>query len=646
MNTRLSTLIVCAGTALALPCLAHAAVITWNNGNNNNVFTEGGNWAGGTAPGADDEAVINSDNAAPKLTSDWTLSKLKLEDKATVSATVRGAKLTTGLFGVSKGKLLVHGEENKPAEIEVTGLGAYTSAGTTLTLDAPDTKGDVRISGSSTLKQLAINERSTLQVNEGKGGKRSLGINLSVLGTVAVDHDLVMGDIRGAGFDGRDMTVTVSKLAGEPNPGLIKVKAGKSFTMLGAENAKFKITGGKIQADKGKFSLQDVEFIHDGGKVRNAADNDVGRIDLKACSIRLNSGDEAELQINGDKSKMLTGIPGLKQVVTWDSAGVNADLVIEVPADAGATEFANKGRMNIQTQGKSLTVIGQGAKSVISNSGGLFCENNGSVRFKDINLDNKQTGNIYVRADTSFETSAADAANVLPKNNGHIYFGRDNATLSFNRKLMNHGGEIAVESDRDQPKYKNCKLVLPHDAQRRAMCVGGKIALAKGVLEIVPPSRPAGEVGVINDASRSSFITEPTLTLDGGWEMESDSTLEVGIEGLSASTYDIGLLSVVNADCLLNGSLTVFLGGVMPMPGQQLQIVTADAPVTGQFIGGLSPDGFLYPVTNDPSPSVRFEVAYNHEGSYGVTLITHSVPTPGTGALLSLALGMISRRRR
>lgn len=622
------SLVLAAGIAGCIAAQsAGAAAIVWNNALNNNVFTAGGNWVGGTAPGAADEAIINIANAAPLLVANYTIDTLTLKDIASASLIVQSKKLTVGtLTNVAKGNLRVQGSNAGPAVLEAKGTGIVVDAGQ-LTLEAPASAGEAKVV-CAVSEGFQIKATGTVQVAEGAGGLRTFNTDVVNAGNFNIDQNATISGATAGG----DVIVK--------NTGNLKVKAGKSLVVTGSDLdiSQFQMSAGKV-IDGGGISLNNLNFVYSGGDWRNATDTGTGGVSLKGCVFNLNTTNPIFMTVNGTGSIAGTGLPGAGQNLSWNSAGDNA------PTLGYVGTFTNKGSVKFNTGGSVMTFAGTGAAMV--NAGTMELNDNGKVVVQGL-VGNRPGATMKINADADFLVPAAIPAANNAYNAGTITFTRNGATLTTNRKFQNSSKEGVPLTNKkgtiqvSDPKTVKAIIKTGNRADGNKT-VGGDVKTGVNINPrpaAAPTSTDPGSSTV--RGATSTFV--PTITFLGGYAQEADSVWDTAIWGDSPSSFTAGTLGIYDGDCVLGGTMTLSLVGYEPTAGMRFTMIASDAPVLGQFDFGDT----LYP--SGGSGSIFFHVLYNDptnlDSPFNVTLVADTmVPAPGAASLSGLA-GLIALRRR
>lgn len=646
MSLRSSSALTSAGVlaVAGIAASAHAANISWS-GNVGN-WGVGANWVGGNVPGNVDNVTIDQANASVTLDGANTTVRSLTLNRNTAALTVLAKTLKVNFASsVTAGTLNMHASNAGGSKLDFPTNFSVGNGGK-IVMDAPATAGNVDLFGTLSFN-LGFGAGSELIVNKGAGGKRTIFGNTSNAGVWRVNHDLTV-DITAGGNGG--FTGTLDNSGGD-----LRVDANAFFNVLGdnADNCNFVMKGNgqngnnlnRLLTGKGT-SLTKVTFDFQGGLIRNAADNARGGMVATDSRLKLTSTSDVFISVQGMDSKIATGVKGANQelYVTGTANNVGAALAYE-----GNVKFENKGKISFNTRANTNNIDFDGNNQQIENTGTMQTLGGGKVTLK---------GQVINKGTFSVQTPTRwDKANVSHVNDagGTISFDAQGQTLELNNTMSNFGS-VALGNGVRAGTLKGVAAATNRMRNR----VNGKIQPGIQNLGGLAPRPGAGEGGafaITHDAGERSIgagvpvIGSPAvLTIDMGLDCEPGSAIESKLVGLSGSTFDWGVVEVLNGGLDLGGSgYNLFLEGFEPSVGQSFPIISSDSFIAGVFDLGNGVSDTLYPIGG--SGSLSFRVDYNvpdfsNPGRYLVTLTAQAVPTPGTASLMGLAGLLASRRKR
>ena len=204
-------------TCLLLPTLAEAANVSWDGGGTTNNWTEGANWAGGTAPGSGDTAVFDG-TSTKNATVNAGISAGGIDINTGYTGTITqgsGNAITIGSSGFDQAAGTFTGGTST---IDVNG--SFTLSGGTFNHNGGDINFDggaasIDVSGSLTLrhvnwrsgvKTIADNDTLIVTGNLSLAGGKINQITVPGAGTVAARGGQVK---QFSGFDGGTGTLVI-----------------------------------------------------------------------------------------------------------------------------------------------------------------------------------------------------------------------------------------------------------------------------------------------------------------------------------------------------------------------------------------------------------------------------------------------------
>jgi len=576
-------------------------------------------------------------------------STLEVEEKGSIHADVAH----TG-----NAKINLIGNPNKPADFTV--LGNVTGTGA-VALKA--TAGNGQTSGATMkVKKLTIDAPGSFTTSATLTGNGSASMkfdgSMENNNTVNINARTAFIDSAGANAlweNKKDFTINIPVV--NANFDKLVLSGGN---VAANKRPTFKQSAGTLE-HRDQFFGDNINFDYaDGSILKRVNFTDAGMIQLTNAKLLLNSGNKpaANFIPTGAANFTLTGASEFAPYAT-----------VATPTDPQKPRLNKDQTLYLQPGGAAKTSLTIGADAFID---GKVVFN---VKDKPAEID---LGAKTVTLNFSPKTAGGD-----PRGYWHMSGTKDatfkNGGFALTQKSVKERAQLVIDNKttfelRDGAKLANAgtislnkgTLIIDADAQSKfAMSVGGKRGLVTGTgVVAVPKNRiDGGETGIIKPVNRvdnppNRPINERSVAIpgeigwDGGFDQDPLGELQIALEAFSADFIEYGLLRSFNGTTSFAGQLSVFLTGVDPAVGTMIPIVLAESPVSGAFSSGVSPDGYVYPINESGPTNIRFSVVYNASNPddpswnpYNVTLVAHSVPTPGTVSLLALA-GVITARRK